>query len=74
VGLSRITITKGLRERDEEPLAPGRVRRAGAGRPMVELADPELPARLEALVEAGTCGDHGGWRREQRVSPSAVEG
>jgi hypothetical protein len=30
-GLSRPTITKGLRELDEPPLPPGRVRRAGAG-------------------------------------------
>jgi hypothetical protein len=56
-GLSRVTITKGMRELDEEPLAPGRVRRAGGGRPMAELVDPELPDRLEALVEAGTRGD-----------------
>ena len=56
-GLSRVTITKGLRELDEAPLAPGQVRRAGAGRPMVEVVDPELPERLEMLVEAGTRGD-----------------
>ncbi len=56
-GLSRVTITKGLRELDEEPLPAGRVRRAGAGRPMVEAVDPELPDRLEALLEAGTRGD-----------------
>jgi hypothetical protein len=56
-GLSRVTITKGLRELDEEPLTPGRIRRVGAGRPMVEVVDPELPDRLEALVEAGTRGD-----------------
>ncbi len=56
-GLSRVTITKGMGELDEEPLAPGRVRRAGAGRPMAELVDPELPERLDALLEAGTRGD-----------------
>lgn len=56
-GLSRVTITKGLRELDEEPLGPGRIRRAGAGRPMVEVADPDLAERLGALVEAGTRGD-----------------
>ena len=56
-GLSRVTITKGLHELDAAPLEPGRVRRAGAGRPMTELVDPELPGRLETLIEAGTRGD-----------------
>ncbi len=56
-GLSRVTITKGMGELDEAPLPPGRVRRAGAGRWMAELVDPELPERLEALVEVGTRGD-----------------
>ena len=56
-GLSRVTITKGLHELDEAPLPPGRVRRAGGGRWMLELGDPELPERLEALVEPLTRGD-----------------
>ena len=56
-GLSRVTITKGLHELDEAPLPPGRVRRVGGGRWMLELGDPELPERLEALVEPLTRGD-----------------
>ena len=56
-GLSHVTITKGLHERDEAPLPPGRVRRAGGGRWRLELGDPELPERLEALVEPLTRGD-----------------
>ena len=56
-GLSRVTITKGLRELDEAPLAAGRVRRPGAGRPRIEETDPELPERLEALVEPLSRGD-----------------
>lgn len=56
-GMSRVTITKGLEELDEAPLPPGRIRRAGAGRPMRELGDPELAERLDALVEPGTRGD-----------------
>jgi DDE family transposase len=56
-GLSRVTITKGLHELDEAPLALGRVRRVGGGRPALVALDPDLPARLEALVEPLTRGD-----------------
>ena len=42
-GLSRVTITKALQELDAAPLAPGRVRRPGAGRPALLTLDPELP-------------------------------
>ena len=56
-GLSRVTITKGLRELAEAPLPAGRVRRAGAGRPPIEVVDPELPERLDALVEPLSRGD-----------------
>jgi hypothetical protein len=62
-GLSRTTIWAGLREirhpdsvaADELPRE--RSRRAGAGRPFVEQADPTLVKDLEALVEATTRGD-----------------
>src|SRR3989338_7480385 len=50
-GLSRVTITNGLRELDQAPLPAGRVRRAGAWRPPIAIADPDLPQHLEALVE-----------------------
>lgn len=56
-GLSRVTITKGLSELDAAPLAAGRVRRPGAGRPSLTAQDPTLPERLERLVEPGTRGD-----------------
>jgi len=56
-GLSRVTITKGLRELDEAPLPAGRVRRAGGGRRPIEVGDPELMDRLEALVEPLSRGD-----------------
>lgn len=56
-GLSRVTITKGLRELDEPPLPAGRVRRAGGGRPLIEVADPDLPEGLDALVEPLSRGD-----------------
>ena len=56
-GLSRVTITKGVRELDEEPVAAGRIRRPGAGRHQLVVRDPELPRALEALVEPLARGD-----------------
>ena len=56
-GLSRVTITKGLQELDAPPLAPGRVRQPGAGRPSLLTLDPALPQRLERLVEPLARGD-----------------
>jgi hypothetical protein len=56
-GLSRVTITKGIRELDEPPLPPGRIRRAGAGRPSLQTLDPELTTALEGLVEPVARGD-----------------
>ncbi|MCX7429338.1 MAG: ISAzo13 family transposase [Planctomycetia bacterium] len=56
-GLSRVTITKGIRELDAEPLPSGRIRRAGAGRPSLLRLDPGLPQALEALVEPLARGD-----------------
>ncbi len=56
-GLSRGTITKALRELEEPPLAPGRVRRPGAGRPSLVVSDPDLPGVLDGLVEPSTRGD-----------------
>lgn len=56
-GLSRVTITKGLKELEEAPLPAGSVRRPGGGRRMLEIGDPEMPSRLEALVEPLSRGD-----------------
>ena len=56
-GLSRVTITKGIRELDEAPIAAGRIRRPGAGRHKLQVRDPELPRALEALVEPLARGD-----------------
>jgi Rhodopirellula transposase DDE domain len=56
-GLSRVTITKGLQELEDPPLPAGRVRRPGGGRLAMVVIDPDLPSRLEALVEPLTRGD-----------------
>lgn len=59
-GLSRPTITAGLRELDEptpqRAAQAGRVRRSGAGRRPVAKADPGLLAALESLLEPVTRG------------------
>jgi hypothetical protein len=56
-GLSRVTITKGIQELQAEPLAIGRIRRPGAGRPRLTARDPTLLQVLEALVEPLARGD-----------------
>src|SRR5206468_8458526 len=56
-GLSRVTVTKGVRELEEDPVAAGRIRRPGAGRHTLLLRDPELPRALETLVEPLARGD-----------------
>jgi transposase len=55
--LSENTVRKGLRELDEQPLAAGRVRKPGAGRPAAEDSDPGLLDVLRGLVEDETRGD-----------------
>lgn len=56
-GLSRVTITKGIRELGEESVPTTRIRREGAGRPSLVSVDPTLPEVLEALVEPLSRGD-----------------
>jgi len=56
-GLSRVTITKGMRELAEPPLPEDRVRREGGGRWRLEERDPKLPGLLDALVEPLSRGD-----------------
>lgn len=56
-GLSRVTITQGIQELRAEPIAAGRIRRPGAGRPKLTDVDSLLPQALEALVEPLARGD-----------------
>ncbi len=61
-GMSRTTITTGLRELHESPStnesnSPERIRRAGGGRKQRTQADPGLLAALELLIEPATRGD-----------------
>lgn len=56
-GLSRVTITQGIRELDGAPLSAGRVRRAGGGRKPLVARDRALLGVLESLVEPLARGD-----------------
>jgi DDE family transposase len=57
-GLSRKAIRKGIREIDAGiALAPGRIRRPGAGRKPITVSDPQLIDALETLIESDTRGD-----------------
>jgi hypothetical protein len=56
-GLSRVTITKAMRELNEAPLPPGRIRRPGAGRRSLTVVDPDLASMLDGLVEPAARGD-----------------
>jgi hypothetical protein len=56
-GVSRVTVTGGVRELEagDEPL--GRTRRTGGGRKSVTKTDPGVRAALLALVEPESRGD-----------------
>lgn len=56
-GLSRVTITKGVKELKAAPLPENRIRRPGGGRHRLEVEDPRLPEVLESLVEPLARGD-----------------
>jgi len=57
-GLSRKAISKGIDELESgEVIAPGRIRRAGAGRKRVTLLDPKMVDSLTHLIEPNTRGD-----------------
>src|ERR1035437_7447674 len=56
-GLSRAAITSGIREIEEGvQLAPGRVRRSGAGRKRITVSDPSLLLALDRLIDPDTRG------------------
>jgi Rhodopirellula transposase DDE domain len=46
-----------MQELDDAPLPLGRVRKPGAGRPPLDIVDPALPDRLDALVDPLARGD-----------------
>ena len=56
-GLARSTINRGEDDLDAEPLAKGRVRRAGGGRRAVSETDSGLVPALKRLVDPATLGD-----------------
>lgn len=56
-GLSRQAIHKGMREIEAGVSWGGRIRRPGAGRKPIDVTDPGLVDRLEAMIDAQTRGD-----------------
>jgi hypothetical protein len=56
-GLSRVTLTKGIRELDAPALPVERIRRVGGGRHQLVVRDPGLPELLDYLVEPLSRGD-----------------
>jgi Rhodopirellula transposase DDE domain len=59
-GMSRVTITQGVRELISGKVrgpGEGRVRQPGGGRKKVEHADDGLLRRLKSIVEETTAGD-----------------
>jgi transposase len=56
-GLSRVTITKGMKELNEPPLGKGRTHKPGAGRPNLETQDPQLRKDIRNIIEETTRGD-----------------
>jgi len=60
-GMSRMTITKAIRELRGRgalrPAALGRIRRAGAGRKRIEESAPEVTTLITRIVEETTAGD-----------------
>lgn len=55
-GISRATISSGLKDLGEE-VPPGKIRRAGAGRKPLAETNPDIVAALEKLVDPATRGD-----------------
>ena len=56
-GLSRVTVTKAIKELQDTPITEGRIRRSGGGRRPLAERDPRLTDALESLVEPLTRGD-----------------
>ena len=56
-GIARETIRKGRRELAQGVESTGRIRRPGAGRPRIEVAQPGIREALEELVDPLTRGD-----------------
>ena len=74
-GLSRPTIRAGRREIESGGMVPGRIRRAGAGRPGIEQSPPGIKQALERLVDPVTRGGPESalrWRCKSRAKLTAA--
>ncbi len=73
-GMSRSTITRGIRElqQDPSPCVAERVRRPGGGRKRLEHADPGLTSALEKVMDENTAGDPMGFLRWTNKSTERI--
>jgi transposase len=55
--LSRVTITKGIREIYDTPLENRRIRSEGGGRPHLKVKEPDLISNLLSILAGNTRGD-----------------
>lgn len=56
-GVSRVTITKGIRELQQGDPVPDRIRRSGGGKKKLTITDATLIVDLEELIRLDTKGD-----------------
>jgi hypothetical protein len=56
-GVSRTTITAGIKELKSGNIADGRIRKSGGGRKHTEEEYPEIVDRIRSIVDGKTYGD-----------------
>ncbi len=57
MGISRTTITEGLKQAETGEIKTGRVRKTGGGRKRLETIDKSLHSDFMSLLDDTTCGD-----------------
>lgn len=57
LNISRVTITKGIFEIKSESIEIGRIRKSGGGRHSIQISNPMVLEKLEAIVDSNSRGD-----------------